>query len=96
MWRTASRAEYGAHGGRTLIVYNDTFRDETVTVVWQVELDGKRVAGDERTLDIPLGEHSEIEIAFTPPEAGDLTLTLVSKKQNQERFRDTKQFVATE
>ena len=81
---------------RTLIVYNDTFRDEDVTLVWHVELAGKRIAGDTRMLDIPLGEHAEVEIVFTPPKAGELTLTLASRKRNQERFRDTKRFVATE
>ena len=81
---------------RTLIVYNDSFQDEDVTLAWNVELAGKRIAGDERTLKIPLGEHTETAIVFTPPKAGELTLTLVSRKRNQERFRDTKPFVVTE
>ncbi|MCK5804820.1 MAG: hypothetical protein KAI66_18425 [Lentisphaeria bacterium] len=86
----------GEQARRTLIVYNDTFRDKAVTVVWHADLAGKRVAGDKRILEIPLGEHTEIEIVFVPSKAGELTLTLVSKKKTKECFRDTKRFVVRE
>jgi len=84
----------GQATARTLIVYNDTFTDEDVTVQWTVELDGKRIAGAEVALQIPLGGHTELEIGFRPPQAGPVALTLISQKQGQECFRDTKRFVA--
>jgi hypothetical protein len=79
---------------RTLIVYNDAFEDDHVTVEWLAELDGKRIAGGETTIQIALGEHTEFETSITPPQAGQMTLTLVSKKKGKECFRDTKRFVA--
>jgi hypothetical protein len=79
---------------RTLIVYNDTFADEAVTVQWLAELDGKRIAGAQIPLRIPLGDHREVQISFTPPKAGNVDLTLVSRKNSGECFRDSRRFVA--
>jgi hypothetical protein len=80
---------------RTLIVYNDTFADEAVTVRWEAKLAGNRIAGADVPLQIPLGDHVEIQIAFTPPKPGNLELILVSQKNGKECFRDTKPFVAS-
>ena len=83
----------GKPAQRTLIVYNDTFRDEHVSVTWDVVLEGKRIAGEERPLTIPLGERAEFRIEFVSPSPGALTLTLMSAKGGQERFRDQRHFV---
>jgi len=81
---------------RILIVYNDTFEDEAVTVTWQAELDGIRIAGEERKLRIPLGDHTEIAIAFTPERPGELTLALASSKAGKQCFQDTRAFSVIE
>jgi hypothetical protein len=78
---------------RTLIVYNDAFRDEQVEVTWSADLDGERLAGETRTLQIPLGAHSLAEIAFMPTERGELHLHLASAKGGSEQFRDRRTFV---
>lgn len=78
---------------RTLIVYNDTFADEQVQVAWQVTQGGKRVAGEQRELKIPLGSHTTWEIGFTPDAPGELRLELTSTKGGREQFRDARVFV---
>lgn len=83
----------GAEQVRTLIVYNDCFADEMVTVEWTAVLAGEKIAGGELPLRIALGFHKEVPIRFTPPRAGDLELTLVSRKGGQEQFSDTRRFV---
>jgi hypothetical protein len=86
------RLKPGEPARRTLVVYNDTFSDETVTVTWEAELGGRRVAGETRNLRIPLGEHVSIEAEFVPPAPGTLRLHLVSSKAGKEQFRDTRLF----
>lgn len=83
----------GVEEVRTLIVYNDCFADEMVTVEWQALLDGEKIAGEELPLRIELGYHTEVPIRFTPRQAGELELTLVSRKGGQEQFRDSRRFV---
>ncbi|NLE54143.1 MAG: hypothetical protein GX617_04320 [Lentisphaerae bacterium] len=83
----------GAEEVRTLIVYNDCFSDEQVTVAWSALLAGEKIAGGELPLRIELGFHTEVPISFTPPRAGDLELRLVSRKGGQEQFRDSRRFV---
>ncbi len=78
---------------RTLLVYNDAFVGEEVELRWQVVLEGKPVGGEKRALNIPLGDHTTVEITFTPPSAGELRLDLVSTKGGMERFRDSRSFV---
>jgi hypothetical protein len=83
----------GASVQRKLIVYNDAFSDETVELRWEAVLADKSFAGETRTLKIPLGEHVIVDIAFTPPAAGELRLDLISAKGGKERFRDSRGFV---
>lgn len=90
------RLAVGATETRTLIAYNDTLEDETVVVTWEARLDGERIAGEERTLQIPLGYHVEFEAEFTPEAAGELALTLVSSKGGEEQYRDVRRFVVGE
>jgi hypothetical protein len=78
---------------RTLIVYNDCFADEEVTLSWSALLAGEQIAGEELPLRIELGYHKELPIRFTPPRAGELELLLLSHKGGQEQFRDTRRFV---
>lgn len=78
---------------RRLIVYNDAFSDETVELGWQAVLGAKSIAGGTRTLTIPLGGHTILDITFTPPTPGELHLDLSSAKGGKEQFRDRRVFV---
>ncbi len=79
---------------RTLIVYNDEFADEQVTVTWQATLAGQHLAGEQKALAIPLGDHTLFEVTFTPNAPGELVLELSSSKGGRERFRDRRRFEA--
>jgi len=81
---------------RTLVVYNDTFADETVTVTWEATLGAQRLDGGTRELGIPLGYHTEFEVELTPDAAGDLELHLTSAKAGEEQFSDTRRFAVVE
>jgi hypothetical protein len=78
---------------RKLIVYNDAFSDETVELGWQAVLGAKSIAGGTRTLTIPLGGHTVVDITFTPPASGELHLDLSSVKGGKEEFRDSRVFL---
>ena len=77
---------------RTLIVYNDAFVDEQVVVRWNATLNGKGIAGEDRSLQIPLGGHVTQEITFTPNSSGELRLELATFKASREQFRDSRVF----
>ncbi len=84
----------GQPAHRTLIVYNDTFADEAVTLEWALLAGDRRLAGETRELRIGLGDHVELPITFTPTAAGPLTLRLISRKAGAETFRDERAFEA--
>jgi hypothetical protein len=77
---------------RTLIVYNDAFTDEQVQVRWTANLDGQPIGSESRTLKIPLGGHSIIEITFKPATPGELRLELTSFKGGTPQFSDFRMF----
>jgi len=83
----------GQPAARTLVIYNDAFSDERVEVRWTASLGGKRIAGDSRALDIPLGGHASLEISFTPDAPGELILELASAKAGIEQFKDARRFL---
>jgi hypothetical protein len=78
---------------RTLIVYNDAFSDERVEVRWTANMGVTKIAGQARVLEIPLGGHATLEIAFTPTAPGELQLHLASSKGGKEQFKDTRKFM---
>jgi hypothetical protein len=51
-----------------------------------------KIAGQARVLEIPLGGHATLEIAFTPTAPGELQLHLASSKGGKEQFKDTRKF----
>jgi hypothetical protein len=83
----------GAPVERNLIVYNDAFSDETVELRWHATLGGESCAGGTHTLNVPLGGHALVDIAFTPPKPGELRLDLASAKGGKVQFRDSRVFV---
>ena len=78
---------------RTLIVYNDTFEDDQVLVGWRAMQGDRRVAGEDRQLSIPLGDHTLLDIVFTPDGPGPLRLEMTSSKAGHEQFRDARLFM---
>jgi hypothetical protein len=75
-------------------VYNDAFSGEDVDLRWQAVLGDKSCgAGETRTLKIPLGGHTIVDITFTPPTPGELHLNLASAKSGKEQFQDSRIFV---
>ena len=83
----------GETARRTLIVYNDAFSDEQVELRWAANLGANQIAGEARILEIPLGGHVSLEIAFTPSVPGDLRLDLASSKGGKIQFEDSRAFV---
>ena len=86
------RPKAGAPVRRTLVVYNDAFSDETVELRWRAIFEEKPIAGERRSLDIPLGGHVAVDITFTPPTVGQLRLELVSAKGGTAQFQDNRLF----
>ena len=78
---------------RKLIVYNDAFSDEAVELRWNAVMDGKSLAGETRSLRIPLGGHALVEITFSPPSPGEVRLELISAKAGKVQFQDSRLFV---
>ncbi|GEM_PF-302510 len=77
---------------RTLLVYNDAFSNEQVEVRWTANLNGQKIAGESRILEIPLGGHTALEMTFTASTPGELRLDLASSKGGKEMFRDSRPF----
>ena len=87
----------GRAATRTLTIYNDTFRDPSVEVTWELRegsAKGAVAASGSFTIDVPLGYTASRDISFTTPTAADGTiyhLVLSSKKGGVEMFRETSQ-----
>jgi hypothetical protein len=77
---------------RHLIIFNDEFAGEEVTVEWDARRDsptGPVQAHGVFTLPIPLGEYRKRTITFPAPQApGELYLVLRSRKDGAVRFCD--------
>jgi hypothetical protein len=87
------KLKIGEAVNRTLIVYNDAFSDEKVTVRWSANLGSQTIAHETRTLGIPLGGHAILEITFKPTISGKLRLDLTTSKGGQEQYKDTRTFL---
>ncbi len=78
---------------RSLVIYNDTFADDRVLVQWRATQGDQRIGGEDRRLQIPLGDHMLWDITFTPHIPGPLRLELISSKGGREQFRDMRPFL---
>lgn len=86
------RLKAGEPVRRNLVVYNDAFAGEAVEVVWRAVAGEREVGSGRRTLQITLGFHATLDINFTPAQAGELRLELISLKGGKEQFRDVRKF----
>lgn len=91
---TLPTVDEGSVQKRKLILYNDDFRGEKITVEVQITVGGNVFAKGEKTFDVPLGEHLEIPCEFQVPYLGGtiLDLVLITRKDEKERFRESNQF----
>ncbi|MFO7958277.1 MAG: glycoside hydrolase family 2 TIM barrel-domain containing protein [Candidatus Brocadiia bacterium] len=83
----------GARVPRTLKVFNDTRRDEPITVAWSLRFDEAEVDGGQRTFALQPGAAREFDIELAMPAAderieGELLLTCT--RDGQEVFREVK------
>ncbi len=58
---------------RTLMVRNDTRYDDPIEMQWELQVGGKRVAGERKTYSIPPGEGEVVEVSFGVPRVGERT-----------------------
>lgn len=68
LWYTQDHAfRSGESIGKSLIVINDRRQAQSFQVSWQASLDGRVLASDKATLDIPPAETAHLQIRFAAP-----------------------------
>ena len=84
----------GGWQDRTLVLYNDEFRDTGIDVAVRIEVDGKTVAQGSKAFTVQLGEHRDLPYRFQAPFAGGKTMTVVFQgfKGKQLRFEESRHF----
>lgn len=84
----------GSTQRRTLILYNDEFRDTAVTAEALVRIGDATHARGSITLEVPLGERREIACQFQAPNEPGKTMALVlrTKKGGKVRFEEERCF----
>lgn len=87
-------AKRGTTLERTLILYNDEFKGETLTAQVQVMVDGKPVAAQVRDCQVKPGEHLELPWRVQVPAGSgkELTLMLRVRKDSRLRFEEPRRF----
>jgi hypothetical protein len=83
-----------AMAGRALVLYNDEWRDTTVTVEVEIRIGDTVYARGTRTMELPLGEHIDIPCSFQVPCVDGIPLEMVLRtyKSGVMRFEEAKLF----
>lgn len=76
---------------RTLVLYNDEFRDESVIVEASLRVADKVLATTRRDYRVRLGHHRDLECQFDAPDS-DFDLVLKTYKGGRLRFEEVKRF----
>jgi len=94
LYKTYPMIVAGRTERRTLVLYNDEFRGDTVTVKVRVKSGKKVHARLDRKVKLELGEHVEIPFSFKVPAiAGkDLDMVLSTSKDDVKKFEERKRF----
>lgn len=79
---------------RTLILYNDEFRDTSVNIEVLIRSGDKVHARGSQTLDVPLGEHIDIPYTFEVPfvAGAELDVVLRTSKRGEQTFEEVRKF----
>jgi hypothetical protein len=91
--KTLPSLHAGERVRRTLILYNDDFRDEQVRAEVLLRSGGKALESIAETFRVPLGEHIHIETEFNVPDAPTFDLVLKTSKGGKQRFEEARSFV---
>jgi beta-galactosidase len=78
---------------RTVKVFNDTLSSKPIRFSWQVQIGDKRIAGEEKSLNIEPGFGEEMKISFSLPKVDKKTtakLTLSVSREGEKGFQDVK------
>lgn len=91
---TLPTLDEGANLTRTLILYNDEFRDTAVSVEVQVRSGATVHASTTRSFQVALGSRVEFPITFQVPNVGgaELQLVLITRKGGAKRFEEARRF----
>ncbi len=84
----------GATLNRTLVLYNDEFRDTKVTFEVQIRSGATTYASGKKTIDLPLGEHVDIPFSFQVPKVPgqEMQMVLSTYKNGVKKFEEVKIF----
>ncbi len=84
----------GTMANRTLVLYNDDWRDTTISVSVQIMSGTTVYATGQRTYTVPLGSHLEIPCSFQVPYVGGaaIDVVLTTSKGGTQRFSEAKHF----
>jgi len=83
----------GANVSRTLKVFNDTRFGDPIESAWELDINGKQVAGEKKEFNLAPGEHQEYSIDFTVPPVNERTpgeFILTCRRGGKEVFREVK------
>jgi hypothetical protein len=84
----------GATLNRTLVLYNDEFRDTSVTFEVQIRSGEKTYASGKKTIELPLGEHVDIPYTLVVPKVGgqEMQMVLSTYKNGEKKFEEARIF----
>jgi len=78
---------------RTLGIFNDTHADDPIAFTWSLNVNGRKIAGESRSYQVPAGGNEKFDLTLEMPTVdarteGEFILSLAVK--GEEVFKDTK------
>ncbi|HYG76519.1 MAG TPA: Ig-like domain-containing protein [Planctomycetota bacterium] len=88
----------GSQQTRRVVVFNDDYRNTSVTAEIELRVDGVSYAKGSRAYTIPIGSRVEFDYQFQAPHQGGRVLDVVLRtyKNNVKRFEEAKRFNLTD